>query len=111
MEAGMTKHFYVRLIPPRATFAADITTDERTHMGEHVAYFGGLFAKGHVLIYGPVLDPEAGFGMAVIEAESAEDVRALMESDPTVRSGMNKYTVSPMIVGACRGPLDKAQVE
>jgi uncharacterized protein len=104
----MAKHFFVRLVPPRATFAADMTADERAHMGEHVAYFGGLFAKGHVLIYGPVLDAEAGFGMAVIEAESAEDVRALMESDPTVRSGMNRYTVAPMIVGACRAAREKA---
>jgi uncharacterized protein len=100
----MAKHFYVRLIPPRATFAADMTAAERAHMGEHVAYFGDLFAKGKVLIYGPVMDPEAGFGMAVIEAESAEEVSTLMDNDPTVRSGMNKYTVAPMIVGASRAP-------
>jgi uncharacterized protein len=98
----MAKHFFVRLIPPRATFAADMTAAERAHMGEHVAYFGDLFAKGKVLIYGPVMDPEAGFGMAVLEAESAEEVRAVMEGDPTVRSGMNTFTVAAMIVGGAR---------
>jgi uncharacterized protein YciI len=103
-ENYVGKYFYVRLIPPRATFAADMTAAEREHMGEHVAYFGDLFAKGKVLIYGPVLDPEAGFGMAVIEAESAEEARTLMENDPTVRSGMNRCTVAPMIVGASRAP-------
>ena len=98
----MAKHFFVRLIPPRTTFAADMTAAERAHMGEHVAYFGDLFARGNVLIYGPVMDPEAGFGMAVLEAESAEEVRAVMEGDPTVRSGMNTFTVAAMIVGGSR---------
>jgi uncharacterized protein YciI len=101
----MAKHFFVKLIPPRATFAADMTAAERAHMGEHVAYFGDLFAKGKVLIYGPVMDPEAGFGMAVLEAESAEEVRTVMEDDPTVRSGMNRFTVAAMIVGASRAAV------
>jgi uncharacterized protein YciI len=100
----MAKHFYVRLIPPRPTFAADMTAAERAHMGEHVAYFGDLFARGKVLIYGPVLDSEGGFGMAVVEAESVEEARALMDGDPTVGSKMNKYTVAPMVVGAGLAP-------
>jgi uncharacterized protein len=103
-EREVAKHFYVRLIPPRATFAADMTAAERAHMGEHVSYFGDLFAKGKALIYGPVMDPELGFGMAVLEAESADEARTLMDSDPTVRSGLNRYTVAPMIVGASRAP-------
>jgi uncharacterized protein len=96
------KHFYVKLIPPRATFAADLTDAEREHMREHVGYFGGLFAQGSVLIYGPVLDPQEGFGMAVIEATDEAAARAMLEADPTVRSGMNKFTIAPMVVGASR---------
>jgi uncharacterized protein len=96
------KHFFVKLIPPRATFPADMTDAERAHMGEHVAYFGGLFAEGKVLIYGPVLDPESGFGMAVVEAEDEPAARAFLEADPTVRSGMNRFRIAPMIVGAAR---------
>lgn len=96
------KHFFTKLIPPRATFTADMTDAERTHMREHVAYFGGLFAEGKVLIYGPVMDPEHGFGMGVIEADDEPDARALLEADPTIRSGMNRFTLAPMIVGAAR---------
>jgi uncharacterized protein len=96
------KHFYVRLIPPRPTFAVDMTDAERSHMGEHVGYFAELFKQGRVLIYGPVLDQTSGFGMAVLEADSESDARAWLESDPTVKSGLNTFTLSPMIVGASR---------
>lgn len=82
---------------------------ERAHMMEHVSYFGDLFAKGKVLIYGPVMDPESGFGMAVLEAESADEARAVMENDPTIRSGLNRYTVAPMVVGASRAATSPAR--
>ncbi len=96
------KHFYVRLLPPRATFAADMTEGERSHMREHVAYFAGLFQQGKVLIFGPVMDPAYGFGMAVLEANDMNEARGWLENDPTVRSGLNSFTISPMVVGASR---------
>jgi uncharacterized protein len=96
------RHFYARLIPPRATFGADMTDAERAHMREHVAYFAELFKQGKVLIYGPVMDQAYGFGMAVLESEDEADARQLLEADPTVKSGLNGFTVSPMIVGASR---------
>ncbi|MGC2720110.1 MAG: YciI family protein, partial [Candidatus Acidiferrales bacterium] len=96
------RHFYARLIPPRATFAADMNVAERSHMREHVAYFGGLFEQGKVVVYGPVMDPAWGFGMAVLEAEDIDEARAWLENDPTVRSGLNTFTISPMVVGASR---------
>ena len=63
-------HFYVKLIPPRATFPVDMTSDERAIMQQHIAYTSGLFAEGKVLIFGPVLDANDPFGMAVFEAEA-----------------------------------------
>jgi uncharacterized protein len=99
------KHFYARLLPPRPTFGLDMNDAERSHMVEHVKYFGGLFAAGKVLIYGPVMDPAYGFGMAILEVEDEAEAKGLLESDPTVRSGLNKYTVSPMVVGASRAAL------
>jgi uncharacterized protein len=96
------KHFYARLIPPRATFAVDMNDAERSHMQQHVAYIGELFKQGKVLIYGPVMDPAYGFGMAVIEAADEAEARKLLEEDPTVKSGLNGFTLSPMIVGASR---------
>ena len=98
-----THHFYVKLIPPRATFAVDMTSDERAIMQQHIAYTSGLFAEGKVLIFGPVLDATCPFGMAVFEAENESQVRSLMEKDPSVTNKLNQFTVTPMKVGAAQG--------
>ena len=97
------RHFYMRLIPPRPTFAADMTPEERGVMQQHVVYIHELFQKGNVLIFGPVLDPADNFGMGVFEADNEAEVRSLMESDPSVRCGLNRFAIFPMIVGAARG--------
>ncbi|HEX9548896.1 MAG TPA: hypothetical protein VF942_16265 [Acidimicrobiales bacterium] len=39
-------HFVYRLVPPRPTFAADMTDDEKAIMAEHAAYWLGLFDQG-----------------------------------------------------------------
>ena len=97
------QYFYVRLIPPRATFAMDMNADERAMMQQHVAYFHGLFGRGKVLIFGPVLDPTDNFGMAVMEVADEAEARGLLENDPTILAGMNRFSVHSMVVGAARG--------
>jgi hypothetical protein len=96
-------HFYVKLIPPRATFPVDMTSDERAIMQQHIDYMSGAFAEGKVPIFGPVLDATYPFGMAVFEAESESEVRGLMEKDPSISSKLNQFTVMPMKVGAAQG--------
>ena len=49
------QHFYFKLIPPRPTFGADMTAEERALMQEHVRYTREAFDAARVLIYGPVL--------------------------------------------------------
>lgn len=98
-----TQYFYMRLIPPRPTFAMDMNADERALMQQHVVYFHGLFEQGKVLIFGPVLDPTDNFGMAVLEVADEAEARSLLEKDPTISAGMNRFSVHPMIVGAARG--------
>ena len=97
------QYFYIRLIPPRPTFASDMSADERTLMQQHVVYFRGLFEQGKVLIFGPVLDPTDNFGMGVLEVDDLAEAERLMAQDPTVLAGMNRFRISPMVVGAARG--------
>src|SRR5437868_13976153 len=94
------KHFYVRLIPPRPTFASDMTQEERAIMQEQVSYCSRLFQDGNILIFGPVLDPGDNFGMAVFEADDESTVHSLLENDPSVRCGLNHLKVAPMVVAA-----------
>jgi uncharacterized protein len=96
------QHFYVRLIPPRPTFASDMNADERALMQRHVLYFRGLFDQGKVLIFGPVLDPTDSFGMAVLEVGDISEAEQLLAQDPTALAGLNRFRISPMVVGASR---------
>jgi len=50
--------FFLKLVPPRPTFANNMTPDEAKLMQEHADYWKAQFAKGGVLIIGPVLESE-----------------------------------------------------
>ena len=97
------QHFFLRLIPPRATFPGDMTENERALMLQHVSYFQRQFSEGRVLIYGPVLAQTNAFGMGVVEVEDEAELRSMMDADPSVAGGLNRYEVTPMKVGAARG--------
>ena len=81
----------------------DMTAEEKLLMQEHVRYTQEKFAAGKVLIYGPVIAPAGAFGMAVFEAADEAEVRGLLENDPTVRAGLNKFEIHSMRVGAAQG--------
>jgi uncharacterized protein YciI len=88
--------FFLKLVPPRPTFADDMTPEEGKLMQQHADYWKAEFAKGTVLIIGPVLDPKGIFGMAVLETVTEEEARSLAMNDPSVKAGLNKFELSPM---------------
>ena len=89
-------HFVYRLIPPRPTFAADMNDAEQAIMGEHAAYWTDFFERGEVVVFGVVLDREGAWGLAVLEAETEDDVRAIASNDPAVRSNMCTFEIGVM---------------
>jgi uncharacterized protein len=97
------QHFFVRLIPPRATFPMDITPNEKLLMQEHARYMRQSFDAGKILIYGPVMAAGSAFGMAVFEVADKAEVRRFLENDPTVLAGLNTFEIHPMRVGAAQG--------
>jgi uncharacterized protein YciI len=90
--------FFLKLIPPRPTFATDMTPEETAVMTKHAAYWAEMFKTGKVLIIGPVLDPKGAWGMAVLETDSLADAQQMADNDPSVKSGLNKVELSPMSV-------------
>ena len=96
------QQFFLRLIPPRSTFPADMSDHEKQLMKEHAEYMRGHFELGRVLIYGPVLAPGATFGMGVFNVADEAEARRIMDGDPSVRGGLNRYELSPMRVAAAR---------
>ena len=93
----MAEHFFLRLNPPRPSFAVDMSDEEREMMGRHVAYWSGRLAAGDLVVFGPVADPGGGWGVAVAKAEDEAAVREMIAEDPVLTEGDGfSYDVFPM---------------
>ena len=88
------KHFFLKLIPRRPDFAQTMTEVEKSIMQEHIVYWKNYMNKGMVIVFGPVMDPKGTYGMGIIEADNAEDVKKFTEGDPA--SKINIYEFYPM---------------
>ena len=87
----------------RATFATDMTDDERALMQQHVAYTRQHFEAGRVLIFGPVMHESGSFGIGVLQVADEAEARRIMDNDPTVLGKLNRYELSPMHLGGAQG--------
>lgn len=83
----MKRHFLIKLIPPRPSFAQDMTNEERQLMQQHVAYWTQLAETGVALLFGPVSDPAGSYGIGVVAVEREEQVAVLTANDPVNTSG------------------------
>jgi len=91
------KYFLFKLIPPRPTFARDMTDAEAKLMQEHVAYWKKRMEGGLVIVFGPVADPKGTYGVAIVEVEEEVDVNALGMNDPTIKANVGfQFEVYPM---------------
>ena len=88
------KNFFLKLNPPRTSFMMDMTAEEKGVMQKHVAYWTPYVNDGTVIVLGPVMDPNGGYGIAVVRVDSDEDLQQLLANDPA--NGMNSYEYYPM---------------
>jgi hypothetical protein len=88
--------FLYRLLPPRPTFAQDMSPAEAEVMQSHVGYWQDLLRRDVALAFGPVLDPEEPWGLGLLNLDEEQAARAIGESDPAVQSGVCTYEVVPM---------------
>jgi uncharacterized protein YndB with AHSA1/START domain len=101
--SGEEKFFFCRLLPPRPTFAADMSAAEADVMREHAAYWGALLEQRKAVVFGPVGDPKGAWGLGVIRATSEEEMSKLGDEDPAIRSGRGfRYEVLPMLRAVAR---------
>lgn len=84
----------MKLVPNRPTFAQDMTPDERAIMMQHIAYWKKYLDEGKLLVYGPVMDPAATYGIGILLTEDEEEVKALIAGDPAGK--INRYEYYPM---------------
>lgn len=91
-------YFFLRLVPPRPTFPADMRPEEAKAMGEHAAYLCEKAAAGVVIAAGPVGDPKGAWGLGLVEVADEAEARALTDGDPVVRSGLGfRYEIFPLM--------------
>jgi uncharacterized protein YciI len=87
-------HFFLKLNPPRQSFTNDMSDQEKKIMREHAVYWSKYVNEGIIIVLGPVYDPKGGYGIAVAEVDSKEQLDKLIEKDPA--NGLNTYEVYPM---------------
>ena len=94
--------FIIRLKAPRPTFALDMSAEEREIMGRHAAYWQPWLDSGQMVVFGPVLDATGSWGLAVVEADSEDELRAFADGDPVVTTGTGTVEVGKMLAGYVR---------
>jgi uncharacterized protein YciI len=94
--------FVLRLKAPRATFALDMSDDEREIMRRHAEHWRPLIESGQMVIFGPVLDSGGSWGLGVVEADDEEALRAFAADDPVVTTGTGTVEIGKMLGGFVR---------
>jgi uncharacterized protein len=89
-------YFVYKLIPPRPTFAADMTVAEGEVMAQHAAYWTDHLEHGTVVVFGPVADPVGVWGLGILDAEDDVAAKALVNEDPAITSGLATFELHPM---------------
>jgi len=97
------EHFCVfRLKAPRATFALDMSDEERQIMVRHAEHWRPLIESGQMVIFGPVLDSSGSWGLGVVEADDEQSLRAFAADDPVVTTGTGTVEIGKMLGGFVR---------
>ena len=97
-------HWLYLLHPPREDFIATITPEEAAIMGgEHSAYLERLFDAGTLVLAGPTWGQPLNDGIAIFEAETEAEARAVMAADPAITSGLMTGELRQMRVSFLRG--------
>ncbi len=82
------KYFFCRLVPPRPTFAMEMSAAERAAMLAHGDYWRKLTAEGVGVVLGPVMDPAGPWGLGVVRVDDEKQLAAIWEKDPAITAGM-----------------------
>jgi len=85
-----------KFVSHKPDLPVSMTEHEATVMHEHVAYWKTLLEKGTAVAFGPVLDPAGAWGIAIVDADSADEVAAIRAGDPVIREDLGTIEFYPM---------------
>lgn len=92
---------FVIIKKPRENFIETMTDEEAEKMSAHFSYLKQKLSEGELILAGPVTTGD--FGLSVIENESEDEARDIMNNDPAVLAGIMKPTLYPYRVSLLRG--------
>ena len=80
-----------------------MTDEEREIMGRHAAHWQPFIDSGQMVVFGPVLDGMGSRGLAVVESDDENDLRAFADQDPVVTTQTGTLEIGKMLAGFVRG--------
>ena len=90
-------YFLCRLLPPRPSFPADMTEEEKALMARHGAFWRQQAEQGVAIAVGPVMDPAGAWGVAIAETGTMDAMRSIVAADPVVVADLGfSYDLHPM---------------
>lgn len=96
MENEM-KHFFVKLIPPRADFPNTMSEVEKGIMHEHSIFWRELLERGICIVYGPVFETEFTYGIGIVSFNDEINAKEVLGNDPSVKKGLNRIEIFKMM--------------
>lgn len=83
-------YFYAIIRPFRQDFLTNPDEKEEKIMSDHFHYLKSLLEQKKIYLAGPTLIPEDPFGLIILDTETEEEARILLENDPSVKAGIQK---------------------
>ena len=90
-EPSAMPYFLAKLIPPRASFVQQMSTEEASLMRAHADYWIPHVNAGLVIAMGPVADPAGGYGVMIANAPSLVWLERVQADDPAIRAEVGFY--------------------
>jgi len=90
-------HYLYRIQPTRLEMLAQgPTTEEAEIVAQHFAYLKQLTDQGVVVLAGRTLNTdEKSFGIVIMQADSEETARTVMQNDPAVKHQVMRAELYP----------------
>ncbi|MBL8968767.1 MAG: hypothetical protein JNG85_17310 [Spirochaetaceae bacterium] len=99
----MRRFIYVLRLVGRLTEEANWTEEDQAAVARHFAHLEELLARGILVLAGKTdgLGRDT-FGLVILEAESLEAARGLMEQDPALVAGVMTAELYPYTIALMR---------
>jgi uncharacterized protein YciI len=82
------KHYFAVIKPYRQDFITNPKEEEDKIMSDHFYYLKSLQEQNKLFLAGPTLISEDPFGVIILETETEQEARQLLENDPSVKVGI-----------------------